>query len=175
MKIVVASTNPVKIQATETAFRKMFQNIDVAVIGISAPSEVADQPMSEEETLQGAMNRAENISKLASEADYWVGLEGGLTEKEEAVFTSNWVVIKSKEGKVGKGNTGSFALPKKIASLVKNGQELTVASEQVFEQEHVGQTSGTIGILTDDVLSRTSYYETAVILALIPFRHPELY
>jgi non-canonical (house-cleaning) NTP pyrophosphatase len=34
---------------------------------------------------------------------------------------------------------------------------------------------GAVGILTGDVLTRTTYYEPAIILALIPFKNPELY
>ena len=50
MKVIVASKNPVKIEATRIGFQKMFPEQELEVIGISAPSDVNDQPMSREET-----------------------------------------------------------------------------------------------------------------------------
>jgi non-canonical (house-cleaning) NTP pyrophosphatase len=55
-KVIVASTNPVKIKTTEMGFAKMFPNETFEVEGVSAESEVSDQPMSEKETLLGATN-----------------------------------------------------------------------------------------------------------------------
>lgn len=44
-KIVVASTNPVKIKTTEVGFAKMFPDETFKVEGVSAKSEVPDQPL----------------------------------------------------------------------------------------------------------------------------------
>ena len=114
-KVIVASTNPVKINATEIGFAKIFPGETFNVSGVSAPSGVPDQPMSDNETLKGAINRVENVSKLEPSADYWVGIEGGLQPIGKEIRASAWIVIKSKEGVVGKGRTGSFFLPKKIS------------------------------------------------------------
>lgn len=174
-KIIVASTNPVKINTTEIGFAKMFPDIKFNIEGVSAESEVSDQPMSEEETLRGAMNRANNASKKVPNADYWVGIEGGLEEINGEMEAFAWIVIKSKEGVFGKGRTGSFFLPKKVIELVKQGKELGEADDIVFGKTNSKQSNGAVGILTDDVLTRTTYYEPAVILALVPFKNPSLY
>jgi len=86
-----------------------------------------------------------------------------------------WIVVKSKSGIIGKGKTGSFFLPKKMVELVKAGKELGEADDIVFGKVNSKQANGTVGNLTNDVITRTSYYEPAVILALIPFKNPELY
>lgn len=175
IKIVVASTNPVKINTTEIGFAKMFPNELFEVSGVSAPSNVSDQPMSEEETLTGAINRAESASLLVPEADYWVGIEGGLEEVKEEMEAFAWIVVKSKDGVIGRGRTGSFFLPKRVAELVREGKELGDADDIVFGKTNSKQGNGAVGILTKDVLTRTSFYEPAVVLALIPFKNPELY
>jgi inosine/xanthosine triphosphatase len=174
-KVIVASTNPVKISTTENGFAKMFPGETFKVQGISAPSEVSDQPMSNNETLRGAMNRVNNVSNLGTEADYWVGIEGGLEEADGELEAFAWVVVKSKDGKMGKGRTGSFFLPEKVAELVKQGMELGEADDIVFGMTNSKQINGAVGILTGDVLTRTTYYEPAVILALIPFKNEILY
>ena len=60
MKVIVASKNPVKINCTKMGFRQVFPNLAVEVEGINTSSVVADQPMTNQETLIGAKNRAMN-------------------------------------------------------------------------------------------------------------------
>lgn len=174
-KIVVASTNPVKIETTRLGFEAMFQGESFDCSGVSVPSGVSDQPMSEEETLTGATNRAHNVSKDKVDADYWVGIEGGLEEIDHGMEAFAWIVVLSKDGMVGRGRTGSFFLPKKVAELVKEGKELGEADDIVFARTNSKQANGAVGILTNDVLTRTTFYIPAVILALIPFKNPNLY
>jgi non-canonical (house-cleaning) NTP pyrophosphatase len=58
--IVVASTNPVKLQAARSGFARMFPDETFTVEGVCARR--SDQPMSDEETLQGAPSRAQRCS-----------------------------------------------------------------------------------------------------------------
>jgi len=131
--------------------------------------------MGDEETLLGATNRANNVSKLVPEADYWVGIEGGLREINGEMEAFAWMVVKSQQGKIGKGRSASFCLPVKIVELIKQGKELGDADDIVFGRTNSKQVNGAVGILTGDVLPRISYYEHGIILALIPFKNPDLY
>ncbi len=173
--VIVASTNPVKINTTKQGFSKMFPSQQIDYSGIKAKSGVPDQPMSEEETIYGAATRAKNVLSLAPSADYAVGIEGGLALRDGNMEAFAWVVIISKEGKYGKGRTGSFFIPNKVAELIKGGMELGDADDLVFARTNSKRSNGAVGILTEDVLTRTTFYEPAVILALIPFKNPKLY
>ncbi len=75
--VLVGSKNPIKISCTEDAFTRAF-NKSFLVEGINAPSDVPDQPKGDAETLLGAKNRAVNSSRIFPEANYWVGIEGGI-------------------------------------------------------------------------------------------------
>lgn len=173
--IIVASKNPVKINAVGEAFRRMFKNESFEIKGVSVPSDIADQPMTDEETYQGAMNRACNAFNVENGAEYCVGIEGGLEEKNGELEAFAWVVIRSKAGKFGKGRTSTFFLPKRVAELVKEGKELGDASDEVFQEDNSKQKQGTIGLLTGNNIDRTKYYIESVIIALIPFKNPDLY
>lgn len=176
MKIViVASTNPVKINAVKAGFEKMFEGENFEVIGIGVPSGVSDQPMTDEETYQGALNRLENAIKENGNADFWAGIEGGLEDKNDELVSFAWVIIKAKDGKYGKSKTSTFFLPKRITELVKQGKELGHASDQVFGEHNSKQNQVTIGLLTNNLIDRTQFYIESVIEALIPFKNPELY
>ena len=73
------------------------------------------------------------------------------------------------------GRTGSFPLPPKVTALVQSGMELGDADDAVFQRINSKQGSGTVGILTKGMIDRTSYYDHALKLALVPWIHPALY
>lgn len=174
IEIVVASTNPVKIQAVENGFSKMFPGELFEIGSISVPSGVRDQPRSDAETLQGALNRTHNAAALVPDADYWVGVEGGIEDQEGDMAAFAWIVVKSRDF-IGKGRTGTFYLPPAVAELVRQGKELGEADDIVFDRSNSKQENGAVGILTGNVIDRARLYEQGVILALVPCRNSSLF
>ena len=170
-KVIIASKNPVKINATKKAFEEVF-NDHFEFEGVSADSLVSDQPMSNEETLKGATNRIENIQNL--KADFFVSIEGGVDLLDDNYEAFAWIVISDKN-KVGKAKTATFPLPMKISNLIKKGYELGDADDMVFKRSNSKQKNGAVGILSDNLITRTDYYTHAIILALIPFTNSKLY
>lgn len=172
--ILVASKNPVKINAALKGFQKVFPGSKFKVKGISINSDVKDQPMSDEETLRGARNRVNKAIKKYTEYDYFVGIEGGAEEIEKELTTFAWVVIRSGK-KIGKGKTATFLLPQKATKLIRKGKELGDAMDQIFNKKNIKHKSGAIGLLTDNLITRTQLYTPTVIIALIPFYKEKLY
>lgn len=173
-KIIVASNNPVKIGATLEGFQTMFPSDIFEVEGVNVPSGVRDQPLSNQETLQGALQRAEAAYQREQHADYWVGIEGGIEETQGEMEVFAWVVVKS-ASMLGRGKTGTFFLPRAVVKLIKEGKELGEADDIVFKRQNSKQENGAVGILTDNIIDRTGFYKVAMQLALIPFKNPELY
>ncbi len=173
-KVIIASKNPVKINCTKEGFEKIFPDQSFDFEGVSVPSDVSDQPMTDEETLQGAINRAENARKKVPDANYWVGIEGGIHETLEGMLAFAWVVVLSKD-QSGKSRTSTFYLPPKVVELINQGIELGHANDQVFGEKNSKHKGGAVGSLTGGVLGRTAYYVQAVMLALVPFRNPDIY
>jgi inosine/xanthosine triphosphatase len=173
-QIVVASTNPVKVQAAQMGYALMFPEAPLTASGLNVPSGVSDQPMSDTETLQGAFNRARAAQSAAPDARLWVGIEGGCEEQHGALFAFAWVVALDGE-RVGKARTGALELPHEVAALVRQGVELGVADDRVFGRSNSKHQNGAVGLLTRDVIDRRAYYIHAVSLALIPFRNLDLH
>ena len=171
--IIVASTNPVKILSALDGFQRMFPDQSFDASGVSAPSGVSDQPMSDAETLRGAHNRAAEARRRRPDGDYWVGVEGGGEDVDGALCAFAWVVVLSAD-RGGRSRTAAFVLPEEIAALVRQGVELGHADDQVFGRSNSKQQNGSVGLLTGDVIDRAGYYEHAVVLALIPFRNAAL-
>ena len=170
-KVIIASKNPVKINATKKAFEEVFNDY-FEFEGVSADSLVSDQPMSNKETLKGATNRLDNIQNL--KADFFVSIEGGVDLLDDNYEAFAWIVI-SHNNKISKAKTATFPLPLKISKLIHEGFELGDADDIVFKRSNSKQQNGAVGILTDNVINRTDYYSHAIILALIPFTNTKLY
>lgn len=173
-KIVVASKNPVKVNAVKLGYQKVFSNLDFSCEGVSVPSEVSDQPMSNQETLDGAINRATHAKNDFPHAKFWVGIEGGIEKMGDEMMAFAWIVILSKN-EMGKARTGTFFLPKKVVELINQGKELGEADDIVFGHANSKQKNGAVGILTGNIIDRTQFYVEAMILALIPFLNKEIY
>ncbi len=171
--IVVASTNPVKIQAALDGFQRMFPDEEFTAQGTAAESGVSDQPMSDAETLRGARNRVANVRQILPNADFWVGMEGGVEEIAGELEAFAWIVIADRSRR-GKSRTATFYLPEETARLVRQGIELGEADDQVFRRANSKQENGSVGLLTGNAIDRTRYYAQAVVLALIPFRNLDL-
>jgi inosine/xanthosine triphosphatase len=174
LNIIIASSNPVKIDATRRGFETMFAGDEYHFQGVDVPSGVSQQPMTDGETLTGARNRAENARTARPEADFWVGIEGGVEDSDRKMYAFAWVVILGKDLS-GEARTGTFQLPLEITRLVRQGVELGHADDIVFQRSNSKQKDGAIGILTDGLIDRTAYYEHAVMLALVPFKKRKLY
>jgi len=172
--IVVASKNPVKIKAVKNAFNRMFPGQMFRLESIEVPSGVSDQPMSDKEILQGAENRAKLAKQQTPHAYYWVGIEGGIEDTKYGMTTFAWIVIIS-ANQIGRGQTGTFFLPERVAELVRQGKELGEANDIVFKQSNSKQQEGAIGLLTGNVIDRKELYEHGVIMALVAFKNRELY
>ncbi|MEM9955292.1 MAG: inosine/xanthosine triphosphatase [Chloroflexota bacterium] len=170
--IAVASQNPVKLEATRIGFQQMFPETTHTLRAFAVPSGVREQPMSHDETLQGAINRAQGAFALADTADYAIGIEGGIKPVGEQLAVFAWVVITDGQ-RLSQAQTGIFYLPQEVAHLVRDGYELGHADDIVFGRNNSKQSTGSIGLLTDDALTRTTYYVQAVIMALIPFKKPQ--
>lgn len=155
-KVIIASKNPVKIQAVKNEFQKMFPNGEFEFIGKSIDSGVADQPLSNSETYLGASIRVKSTEQKYPNAEFYVGIEGGVERVKNEMQAFAWIVIKSLD-KIGKSKTAVFYLPKQIVDLILEGKELGKADDIVFELENSKQQNGAVGILTNNVMTRAYY------------------
>ncbi len=176
-RVVVASKNPVKINATQRWFEKMLLWSDFSFEGISVSSGVPDQPMSSQETYTWAVNRASHARQEAPDADYRVGIEGWVEKMWEHMEVFAWIVVLWKEDdkKIWSSKTWTFLLPPKLVELIEQWYELWDADDIVFWKTNSKQKNWAVWLLTHNNIDRTTYYEESVILALIPFLHPEFY
>jgi inosine/xanthosine triphosphatase len=173
MKASVGSTNPVKIAATAAVLRRVYgDGVDVEPVVVE--SGVPVQPWGNEETLRGALNRAQ-VARRVSGTTLGVGFEGGLLEVHGRVFTCAWCAVVRDGGVVGIAGGESVLLPPSVAADVRAGMELGPAMDALTGLQDTKRGSGAIGALTGGVLDRQAAYEHLLALALARLLTPGYY
>ena len=173
IKIAVGSKNPVKINATKTAICEVLSLDEVECVGVTAPSNVAEQPMTSGETQLGAINRIKYCQQHI-QADFYVAIEGGVDLFEFGPATFAYVAIADHKH-MSIGRSCNLPLPPIIYQALENGEELGHVMDRLFKTNNIKQKGGAIGLLTKGLATRESVYRQATILAMAPFIHPELY
>lgn len=173
---IVGSKNPVKIKAIEQTLAALFPDSIVTVEGIHAPSLVADQPLTEGETLLGARNRVkycrEAWAKLNKKADFYAAMEGGVDKFEYGPATFAYVVIANSSGHTV-GRSANLPIPESVYQSLLVGEELGPLMDKLFGTTNVKQKGGAIGLLTNGAQTRLSTYVQALTLAMAPYLHPD--
>ncbi|OAE07261.1 inosine/xanthosine triphosphatase [Pantoea sp. OXWO6B1] len=165
--VVAATINPAKIRAIAQAFNDVFGEGSCHIEGVEVESGVAAQPLTNHETRTGARQRVMNARQVRPEADFWVAIEAGI--EEESAFA--WMVVENQKQR-GESRSASFTLPPVVMAGLREGRELGEEMTRLTGVENIKHKGGAIGTLTNGLLSRTSVYHQALILALCPLTHP---
>jgi inosine/xanthosine triphosphatase len=173
MKIIVGSKNPVKLQATQNVLEKIYTELEVQAIDVD--SEVPDQPLGLEVTIQGAINRAKNA--FSREFDLSVGIESGLFEVPHSItgyLDLQWCAIYDGE-KTTLGVSAGFEYPPMVIEQVLGGMEVGDVMDQVTGIDKLGQKTGAVSHLSRGLLDRTGNTEQCVLMAMIPRMNEGVY
>ncbi|KAJ1552407.1 hypothetical protein HK405_011442 [Cladochytrium tenue] len=143
--VAVGTTNPTKLNAVRAAVAAVFPGAAVSVTGVAVPSGIRDQPMSDEETLRGAHNRAAAALAAHPGADFGVGIEGGVQRVLDKWFESGWVVVVDKTGKSGIGSSARLELSSVFMDRLNQGVELAHVVDELTGQTDVRSAQGVMG------------------------------
>lgn len=174
MKVAIGTENKAKIQAVENIIREVWRDVEFSYFQTN--SFVSNQPLSDEEAIKGAINRANQAINKAG-ADYGVGLEGTTNLNNYGMFLHGWVAIVDKEGNVGLGQSASVHLPNNIEQRIKKGEELGPIMQELMNDEKnvIRHNEGTNGVLTSGLYTRIKEFEDATRCALSRFINAKWY
>ncbi|MDO8510872.1 MAG: inosine/xanthosine triphosphatase [Nanoarchaeota archaeon] len=173
MKIVIGSTNPTKIEAVKETISlySFFKNAELA--GVEAASEVSDQPMSRQEIMDGARNRARNAYHHI-QCDYGIGLESGLDEFPFAGKMQYTACAIYDGQNYYFGISSAFKCPEAIDKIMaEEGINLNDACYKLglTQNPQVAKSEGVSGVLTKNRKTRKDHTKDAIMMAMI---HVEL-
>lgn len=157
MKVLVGSKNITKIDAVKTVFS------EDEILALNIPSGVDQQPLTDIETRKGAINRAKQCVKGSSNA-IGIGLEGGVMKLANELYLCNWGALVTSTGKVYTASGARIVLPNVITEELKKGMELGLIMEAYTKREQIGTKEGTIGVFTNQLISRKEMFIHVVTL-----------
>ncbi|MBP1915316.1 DUF84 family protein [Lederbergia galactosidilytica] len=155
MRIGVGSRNKAKLKAVETVLQTLENKLDI--VAIDAPSDVSSMPFSDEETMKGALNRAE-FCVHQHDVDFGVGLEGGVTETPAGLFIINWGALAVKDQATFVAGGARIKLPEEIAKRLRSGEELGPVMDDFCHRENIRHGEGAIGVFTNGMITRDQMF-----------------
>jgi inosine/xanthosine triphosphatase len=170
MKIIIGTKNKAKIEAVEELIQDYDFLVGSKVEGISVESGISEQPLSLEETITGAMNRAR---ASFSNCNYSVGLESGLMQvpgtKSGYMDFCACAIYDGEEFHLGLSSAWEFPNPEVMKLILDDGLDMSQAINKVglTNNPQIGSEEGAIGILTKGRLVRKEYTKQAILTALI--------
>jgi len=167
----VGTKNKAKVKCVELCVNKMWPHESHLVGAVEVKSAVSAQPMTAAETMAGAMHRAKAALELIPEAQFGVGLEGGLETIGDATFECGWMcVVERSTKRVGWGSSARFQMSTKLLTpIVRDGKELAEVIDALTGETDVRSNLGAMGVLTNGHLGRTEAYSHGMLFALAPF------
>lgn len=175
IQLAVGTQNKAKLEGVETAFRKVYKNIDVQ--GFSVESGIVEQPTTDEESIQGAVNRAQAALAQMATANFGVGMEGNVVTITDRMFLHGWVAVIDHDGTISLGHSSGMELPGSIREAIDGGAELGPVLQDMLndDENEVRHSLGTNGVLSDGLYTRVDEFVDATTVALAKFVKPELY
>jgi non-canonical (house-cleaning) NTP pyrophosphatase len=176
--VAVGSIRRPKIDAVRDALDELAPrfcgNSRFEVLAVDTASGVSHTPLSREETMAGARQRAEALARIAHERQekwqYFVGLEGGLDLVLESggrrVFLENWTYVADCAGRGAFGRSGAVQLPEAIVQrVVDSSVELAEAIDIYAEAQGIRDAQGAWGVFTRGIITRRDAVRISVISA----------
>lgn len=155
MKVIVGSKNKTKVEAVKSIFT------DVSIIAKEVPSNVSAQPIGDEETLQGAMNRAKAARKLEKNC-IGIGLEGGVMYLNDDLYLCNWGALADQYGEIFTASGARIKLPKSFHEKIDSGMELSEIMNEYTKRHDIRHKEGAIGIFTNHLVLRSEMFSHVV-------------
>lgn len=162
MKIVIGSKNKAKTEAVKSVIQ---QYTDAEFEMLSVASDVSDQPLTDEETRTGAINRALNALKI-SNADAAFGLEGGVREISGELYVCNWGAMALSSGEIYTAAGAQIRLPEEVADEVRNGRELGPVMDEYTNRKDIRSHEGAVGVFTNGLVNRQTMFEHVIRLVV---------
>ena len=185
--IAVGSTRKPKLSAVTEALHTMATVLvpygRCEVIGLEVDSGVGHTPVTREELMRGARQRADALVKHARENGkdwrFFVGLEGGFDvvneEGRRRVFLESWAYVT--DGERGHfGRSGAVEIPEALAhQVLEEGVELALAIDRFAGEVGIRDAQGAWGVLSGNLITRQEAFRVAVIAAFAPFYNAKMY
>ena len=116
--ILLGTTNETKFKIIKDFIKDSYN-----IVPVNVDSGISDQPLDEETTIQGAINRAKQATHKMQNYEFSIGLEGGLSKINGIYCLVCVSAIVDKKDNVYIGVSDKLPLPKEVSKRVFRGEQ----------------------------------------------------
>ena len=171
MKIAIWTKSPPKIAAIEEAIKKCiyFEWQDIEIIPLKVSSDISDMPISIDENMTWARNRANNAKKEV-EADFYIGMEWGTSKLEDKAYLFWVVYILDNTWKWHFWFSNMMEVPNIFEKWIyEDWKELGPLSTEISWEEWHRRQTWSFWLWSDDMITRKEQFMFAFLSAIPPF------
>lgn len=173
MNIVVTTENAGKLRAAHEALSFSAEALgeEYQVIPVSVESGVADTPLSDEEGVQGCINRIEAAKTAYPDAEIYIALEGVLARVKKDWFVRGWTVVEDvKRQRTTTACGAAVQVPEAVTSSISAIDQFSSTVKDVYavtpEEAAEVRNIGANGVFSDGVYTRFNTFYDGIRIAL---------
>jgi non-canonical (house-cleaning) NTP pyrophosphatase len=163
---VLSSANEAKRVAAESVLRELYGDaFELRTVEVN--SGVSETPITDDEGIQGCLERIAGAKQAVPDADGYVGLEGIITTNRYGTFLCGWAVIALADGRIGYGCSAKIRLPDELLENFDSFKKLASLTAEKYPGRAGDLPSiGTNGVLTGGMYTRVDEFRDALRCAL---------
>ncbi len=136
MKIALGTASKDKVKFLEEVLEEIGIKEKIKVFPIKCSSGISEQPLTEEETKMGSINRAKEAIKIIKEADFGVGIEIGYNKEEnEKYFMFCYATLINKKGTHFCSVSDKLLLPNFHQEKINNKISICESVKKYYQDE----------------------------------------
>lgn len=173
-KIVITSTNPVKLNVVKRVAAALFPAETFEYMPL--PLETSGQePIGKQMVMKQISIALDSAVSQVSDAEYYVCMEGGMVDDGENMDEVAYVTVRNNRGASATSNCASFPVPKTIADEVRKGKGFAEAVDEFFKTNGTKQGGGFVSILTDGRINKEDHYFQPTMIAFSSLNRVDWY
>jgi non-canonical (house-cleaning) NTP pyrophosphatase len=163
-KIVLTSTNPVKLNVVKKVASNLFPDEDFDYVTLALEKD-GPEPIGKNSILNQINSAIDSAKAQIPDADYYICMEGGMIDDGIKMNEVAHVSVCPAKGESVTTSCASFPVPKAISDEVRKGKDFAVAVDEFFKTNGTKQGGGFVNILTGGIINKEDHYFQATAIA----------
>ncbi len=168
MKILLASKSKIKAETVRDAVALLFPNSILELVQHDV-EDPGPEPFGNDAVINQIRKSIEKIQENDSDADFYIGMEGGVREYNGEMEEIAYVMVSDKTNRISLSQAVSFPIPPNVAQKVREGIPFATAVDELYSTKDIKNNQGFVGLLTNGVVDKKALYFQPTVVALSKF------
>lgn len=169
-KILLGTTSQSKLEIVKSVLPIYYE-----IVPVDVKSGVVDQPLNEDTTIKGAVNRAKNAAGSSQEYEFAIGLEGGLEKINNLYYLVCVAALVDQRGDIYIGISNKLPLPREVSECIERGEQFGVVIREFMKNIQNNSLNNSTQLIEyiQELIDRKKSFSMALSTALFAFKFNE--